>query len=182
MKRWAVLVAVGTVLLIGCGTETTTTTSARPTTTTTVKATTTTRATTTTTAPTSTTTTEQATTTLAPTTTPTTAGTGVHNSTSGKPLDWLLASINANNPALKTDDPSIKVFRRHLLSLEKKTTSDQQEVADITVKAWQILTDEGYDDSLLRVMEELDRSIPDDFPKMELSDVGAAWLTLRMAE
>jgi len=96
-----------------------------------------------------------------------------------KPLDWLLASINANNPALKTTDPSIKVFRRHLLGLEKKTTSDQQAIADITVKAWQIVTDEGYDDSLLRVMEELDRSIPDDSPKMDLPDIGAAWIKLR---
>jgi len=109
-------------------------------------------------------------------------GPGVDNSTSGKPLDWLLASINANDPALKTTDPSIKVFREHLLSLETKTTSDQQEIADITVKAWQIANDEGYEDSLLRVMEELDRSIPEDFPKMDLAEIGAAWLTLRSSE
>lgn len=69
MKRWAVLLTVGTVLLIGCGTETTTTTATRPVTTTTVKATTTTQATTTT-APTTTTTTAPATTTTHPTASP----------------------------------------------------------------------------------------------------------------
>ena len=65
------------------------------------------------------------------------------------------------------------------MSLEKKTTNDQQEIADSTVKAWEIVGDSGYDDTLLRVIEELDRSIPDDFSKTDLA-ASATWLTLRM--
>jgi len=109
----------------------------------------------------------------------TTQPTQIATDTQGRPYDWVLASINASNPGLSEEDPSVAVFRDLILNLERKTANSQQEIADMSVKAWQIVGDEGYDDSLLFVMQELDRSIPDEMTGLDLADIGAAWLALR---
>lgn len=99
-----------------------------------------------------------------------------------RPTEWLLASINAEDPGLDADDDSVYVFRRHLLSLTRKTTSSQQEIGDISVKTWTLVKEKGFPDTLLRVIEELDTSIPDGGAKMELAEIAAAWMVLRTAE
>jgi hypothetical protein len=93
--------------------------------------------------------------------------------------EWQLAFIQSNDPSLSDSDPLVAAFARHLDSLEAKTTNARSHIADITVNCWQTVNAEGFDDSLMRVIQELDTSVPNGL-HMELSEVAAAWVLLRI--
>lgn len=95
--------------------------------------------------------------------------------------EWKLASIKAKNPDLPKDDPTVWEFSKHLDRLEKKTNQNRQEISDTTVRAWEILKEDvNPKEDLLKVIYDLDYSIPDDIDiKLELSEVAAAYITLR---
>ena len=124
-------------------------------------------------------------TTTAPTTAIPTTGTTIAPTTTvaGEWLpvspEWLLASIDTDNPALPTDDVIVQYFARYLDSLEAKTTNSRMDIADIVIQAWTILQNNGNNDSLQWVIEQLDDSIPDGTPKVDW-DLKDAVLTLRM--
>ena len=99
---------------------------------------------------------------------------------SGTSPEWLLASIDTHNPALPLDDVTVRYFARYLDSLEAKTTNSRMNIADVVAKAWEILQEKGYDDSLKWVIEQLDYCIPEGSPRMELEGVAASWMVLRM--
>lgn len=96
------------------------------------------------------------------------------------PLEWQLAVIRSGGSVQKTD-PLVAEFARHLDSLTAKTKQSRQQVADMSVKTWQILRDEvNSREDLLQVMADLDGSIPHSTEiKWDLAEVAALYIVLR---
>lgn len=94
-------------------------------------------------------------------------------------FEYKLASINANK-YININDPTILIFKNLLDSLEYKTKDTRQEISDKTVKTWQLLEENGIQNSLLYVMTQLNASIPNSASDMNYTEICAAWLTLTL--
>lgn len=98
-------------------------------------------------------------------------------SASGPTLEYKLASINAGG-YVRQDDITITRFRYLLTSIASKTVNTQQEIADMSVYAWNVLRDRyGKNFKLLEVMEAANTAIPTG-QKMKYAEVIAALIIL----
>jgi hypothetical protein len=92
-------------------------------------------------------------------------------------LEYKLAVINAGG-IVSQDDPSIGQFRSLLGSIASKCPSSPEDIADVAVAAQKIMKEKGLADSLLEVMEALDRSIPPG-NGIDIKEVASAYVVLR---
>lgn len=92
-------------------------------------------------------------------------------------LEYKLAVIQYGASVSATGS-EVQEMRQLLDSLEAKTKNTRQECADMSVRAMQLLNEEGIGDDLLTTMRALDESMPDGLD-LSLADVAAAYLTLR---
>lgn len=99
--------------------------------------------------------------------------------TAPKSLEYKLAVINAHG-FVKEDHVTVYRFRFLLNSLEAKTSSNKQQIADGSVKAVEILkTKYGKEVGLLRFMEEINRAIPYEKEKAkDFSLIAAYYVTV----
>lgn len=99
-------------------------------------------------------------------------------------LEWKLAAINAGTH-VPYDHPTVSEFRLLLDSLTAKCTEGRQEIADMTVKAQELLlSKKGVAMKLLDVMKSLDATIPKEAAGghvFRYAEVAAAFLTLTPA-
>lgn len=95
-------------------------------------------------------------------------------------LECQLASIHVG---YTVDESHAGVLRSRLLlnQIRSKVRNTHQEIADMTVKAQQLLRQQGHRMALLDVMECLNRSIPASASSLHLhfADVAAAYVTLK---
>ncbi len=91
--------------------------------------------------------------------------------------EYTLAKINAGG-YVSNDDKTIKQFAKLLDSIEVKTKNSRKEISDMTVKAQEILKDEGIEVELLELTRNLDKSMPDESKDLSYSSITAAYTVL----
>ncbi len=92
-------------------------------------------------------------------------------------LEYKLAVVNEGG-FVAEDDPLVGRFKSVLDNLQPKCTESRQKIADMGVKAQQLLQNKGVDLSLLRVMQAANDSIPPGFGTQPCADIFAALVTL----
>lgn len=93
-------------------------------------------------------------------------------------LEYKLAVINAGG-FVAEDHISVNRFRYLLKSLSAKTVNTEQEISDMTVKAWQILKqDYGKEIQLLKLMEAANQAIPEGQKAVEYNGVMATLIVM----
>ena len=94
------------------------------------------------------------------------------------PLEYKLAVIEKGG-FVEEDDELVKEFKFLLDNLSKKVINNRQEIADIAVYTKQRLEDEHKIKlSLLKVMKDLDASIPEGIENIKLEEIAAAYIVL----
>ena len=93
------------------------------------------------------------------------------------PLEYKLAVINKGSGGAQ-DDTTVIEFRNLLMSLDKKCEERPQKIADISVTAQNLLREAGINLTLLKVIRDLNGSIPPSDIKLKLVEVAAAYVTL----
>ncbi len=96
-------------------------------------------------------------------------------------LEYKLATLDAGYE-VDTDDEKVQQFADLLDSIDSKTENSKQEIADITVKAQEILGERGTNIGLLDVMNNLNDSIPEESKDLNFKEVAAALTTLMKNE
>lgn len=115
-------------------------------------------------------------------TTPTTArSTATTSGVADHSPEWILAYIYSDDASLREDEAIVRKFSTYLDSLEGKTTYNRSRIADVIAATWQEVQDRGYSDSILRVAQELNTSIPAGVT-LDLAEVAAAWVIIRTSE
>jgi hypothetical protein len=72
-------------------------------------------------------------------------------------------------------------FQGRLDALGDKCENPERHLADFTVTSQQQLQERGIDESLLSILTNVNRSIPDDFSQeVDCAEIFAAYITLRM--
>ena len=93
--------------------------------------------------------------------------------------EFKLATLDAGAP-VEGNDPIIARYAKGLDSLEGKCNDERIQLSDYAVTAQQLLSKAGItDDSLLTILQDVDKGIPNGAPKMTCADVFAAYVTLR---
>lgn len=93
-------------------------------------------------------------------------------------VEYKLAVIDRGGN-LDTDDPLVGQFRSVLDALVEKCSDSRQRIADMGVTAQGLLQDKGVDVGLIRVMQDVDRSIPSGLGEQPCADVFASYVTLQ---
>ena len=96
---------------------------------------------------------------------------------SSESLEYKLAVVHEGG-FVAEDDPLVQQFRQVLDSLEPKCTESRQKIADMGVAAHDLLKDKGVSLSLLRVMQDVDYSIPAELSSQPCADIFATYVTL----
>lgn len=91
-------------------------------------------------------------------------------------LEYMLATIDKGY--VSSDDISIARFRSLLQQLDTKYSESKQQIADMSVKAQSMLKEKGLQESLLNIMEGMNKlfSSPAD---LKYAEYLGAYLTLR---
>ena len=92
-------------------------------------------------------------------------------------IEYQLAVINAGG-FVEEDDETVQEFKRLLDKLEKKVVNSRQGIADIAVKAQEVLKDDGYNIELIQVMRDLNTAIPEGLEDVKLEEIAAAYMVL----
>jgi len=92
-------------------------------------------------------------------------------------VEYKMACIDKGE-YLDEDDPVINEYSILLDSLMEKTTNSRIDISDIIVTTQRLLKENGVDMSLLNILKDLDSSIPEESPKLELEDIAAAYIVL----
>jgi len=92
-------------------------------------------------------------------------------------VEYQMACIDKGE-YLDEDDTVINDYSILLDSLMEKTTNSRIDISDITVTTQRLLKENGVDMSLLNILKDLDNSIPEESPKLELEDIAAAYIVL----
>lgn len=92
-------------------------------------------------------------------------------------IEYQLAVINAGG-FVEEDDETVQEFKRLLDKLEKKVVNSKQDIADIAVKAQEVLKDDGYNIELIQVMRDLNTAIPEELEDVKLEEIAAAYMVL----
>jgi len=93
-------------------------------------------------------------------------------------LEFQLATINQKGYVSK-DHISVARFRRLLEQLSSTYVEDRQQIADMSVKAQQILRDNGIEESLLTIMEGLNQILSMKLENQKYAEYVAFYVTLR---
>jgi uncharacterized protein YjgD (DUF1641 family) len=93
-------------------------------------------------------------------------------------LEYMLASLDAGRRVRK-DDITVARFRSLLQQLSDKYVENQQQVADMTVKAREMLKKAGIAESLLNIMEGMNQLFYSKAKNMQYAEYAAAYCTLR---
>jgi hypothetical protein len=96
-------------------------------------------------------------------------------------LEWKLAVIQHGASTPKSG-AEVQQFKTLLDSIESKTKNSRQECADMSVKAWQLVNEEGVQDELLYTMQQLDIALVEGDIKWDLAEIAAAYITLRTSQ
>ena len=96
----------------------------------------------------------------------------------GFSLEYQLACINAGKQ-VKKDDLSVKRFRSILNQLSQTFIENKQQIADMSVKANQILKEDGISESLLNIMEGMNQIFYSKVDNQKYSEYIALYLTMR---
>jgi len=89
-----------------------------------------------------------------------------------------LATLQKNSP-VSADDPLVRKFDVALDALGKKCKDRRSSLADLTVRAQQILSDASIEESLSSIISHVNGSIPAGIGKQPCTSVFAAYVTLR---
>jgi hypothetical protein len=95
-----------------------------------------------------------------------------------EPLEYILASLDAGR-RVRNDDITVARFRSLLQQLSDKYVENQQQVADMTVNAKNILKKAGVAESLLNIMEGMNQLFYSKAKNMQYAEYAAAYCTLR---
>ncbi len=94
------------------------------------------------------------------------------------PLEYKLACINANEMVSK-DHITVTRFRSLLNQLSKSFSEDKESIADMSAKTRELLSNEGINESLLNIMEGINRIVSINGAKRKYAHYAAAYLMLR---
>lgn len=89
-----------------------------------------------------------------------------------------LATIQTQGDA-SVDDPLVKKFDARLDSLRRKCKDKRIRLADMIVRAKQLLDEGEQDESLISIASNVNASIPAEIGKMPCASLFAAYVTLR---
>jgi len=93
-------------------------------------------------------------------------------------LEHQLAIINAKG-YVADNDITVARFRSLLEQLSTTFHAPKQEIADTSVKALELLNNNGIDESLLKVMEGMNQIFPGKADNQKYSQILAYYITLR---
>ena len=93
------------------------------------------------------------------------------------PLEYQLAVINKGGYVAENDQTVIQ-FENLLVSLDKKCEETPLEIADVSVVVQTRLKESSINLPLLKIMQDLDNSIPLSDIKLKLVEVAAAYIIL----
>jgi hypothetical protein len=93
-------------------------------------------------------------------------------------LEYKLAVINAGFH-VSNDHFTVNRFRTLLNELSYTYVENRQQIADMSVKAQQILKERGIKESLLNIMEGLNQIFTRKIENQKYAEYAAAYLTLR---
>ena len=96
--------------------------------------------------------------------------------------EYKLAVIDKGG-YLEEDDPIVSEYKIILDSLKSKVINEEMDIADTVVKAQEVLR-EKYQIylSILKIMKDLDASIPEDEENIDLVEVAAAYMVLLVSD
>jgi hypothetical protein len=92
--------------------------------------------------------------------------------------EYKLASIEKGG-LVAENDPLVGSFGAALNSLEPKCKDSRERIADMAVTTQKLLKEKGISLSLLRILQDVNRSIPSGFGAQPCADVFAAYVTLQ---
>jgi len=93
-------------------------------------------------------------------------------------LEYKLAVINEGGYVDK-DDPIVSDFKDLVQSIDEKSIEGPTEIADILVKAQELLWDEyRIKVSLLELTIDLERSLPNDSKNLNFEEIAVLYITL----
>ena len=93
-------------------------------------------------------------------------------------LEYKLATINAGGYVSK-NDIAVARFRSLLNQLSATFVEDKQQIADMSVTAQNLLKKEGVQESLMNIMEGMNRLFPRKIGNQKYAEYAAAYVTLR---
>ena len=80
---------------------------------------------------------------------------------------------------LKEDDPVVSENKIVLDSLKSKVINDEMDIADTVVKAQEVLGEKYQINlSILKIMKDLDASIPKDIENLDIVEIASAYMVL----
>ncbi len=96
--------------------------------------------------------------------------------------EYKLAVIDKGG-YLEEDDHVVWVYKIVLESLKSKVINDEVEIGDIVVKTQEILRDDHQINlSILKIMKDLDASIPEGVENLDLVEIASAYIVLLVRE
>lgn len=93
-------------------------------------------------------------------------------------LEYKLATINAKG-YVSPDHLTVARFSRLLSQLSSTYVEDKQQIADMSVKAQQLLRDNGVEEDLLKIMEGLNQLFSRKIENQKYAEYASAYVTLR---
>jgi hypothetical protein len=97
--------------------------------------------------------------------------------TDSEPLEQQLATVDDGYVAV--DDIRVARFRSLLDQLSETSSSSEQQIADQTVKCQELLKDKGIKESLINIMEGMNKIFASSTQKKQYSEWLAAYVVLR---
>ena len=94
-------------------------------------------------------------------------------------IEYKLAVVDADGYVSK-DHITVARFRNLLQQLTSKFIEDRATIAGMTVKAQQLLREQGINEKMLDMMEGINRLFPRRFPNQQYGEYLAAYLTSRI--
>lgn len=95
-----------------------------------------------------------------------------------KSIEYKLATIDAGG-YVKEIDITINRFRTLLNLLSKKYVENRQQIADMSVTAQNMLRDRGIAESILNIMEGMNKIFKSDIGNQKYAEYASAYVTLR---
>ncbi len=96
--------------------------------------------------------------------------------------EYKLAVIDKGG-YLEEYDPIVSEYKIVLDNLKSKVINDEMEIADTVVKAQEILREEHQINlQILKIMKDLDASIPEDIKNLDLVEITSAYIVLLVSE
>lgn len=92
-------------------------------------------------------------------------------------VEYQLAVIDG--AAFDPSDPAVAQYAKALRKLEPKCDETRTTLGDMAVKAQELLGNGGVQESLLSILQSVERSIPKVAPRMPCSDIFASYVVLR---